>query len=392
MALHREQHQLEVLTEPRRRDRAHRRRRGRAVSLDREPGGVDRLDVGRGAVHQQHVVAGAGERRAGDAADRARAVDRDGHRVPGVPHATRAVNGGRSPAAAAMRARLVRPLAPREFTRRRLPTLSHARRGRPQSPRSRPTTHLSSRFWTRCYSQTSPERDHRRSANLMRLTAFRVQMFKCVIDSDWIAVTPLTMLVGKNESGKTALLKALHKFNPFKPEPYATREWPRGHRDTQSTEQVVCVAEFELSHAEVAELRALTNMPALPGTLQVTKDYAGKFEVLFPTEVFPDKLHPNEVDRLCGSLPEPPQPIGAPFTTQAHSCKEEAVRLAHEGRFSELASIPETHRVLLQGAMSPADHQPQHRTRKRLHSELHHGGGRSRADSSRVPDNSATGS
>ena len=194
----------------------------------------------------------------------------------------------------------------------------------------------------------------------MRLTAFRIQMFKCVIDSDWIAVTPLTVLVGKNESGKTALLKALHKFNPFKPEPYAIREWPRGHRDTQATGEVVCVAEFELAPEEVAELLALTNMPALPGTLQVTKDYAGKFEVLFPTEVFPDKLHPNEVDRLCGSLPEPSQPIGAPFATQAHSCKEEAVRLAHEGRFSELASIPETHRVLLQGAMSPADHQPQH--------------------------------
>jgi len=32
----------------------------------------------------------------------------------------------------------------------------------------------------------------------------------CVIDSDWIDVTPLTVVVGKNESGKTALLKALH--------------------------------------------------------------------------------------------------------------------------------------------------------------------------------------
>ena len=54
----------------------------------------------------------------------------------------------------------------------------------------------------------------------MKLTGFQVQMFKCVIDSGWIAVTPLTVVVGKNESGKTALLKALHEFNPFKPEPF----------------------------------------------------------------------------------------------------------------------------------------------------------------------------
>jgi predicted ATPase len=195
----------------------------------------------------------------------------------------------------------------------------------------------------------------------MRLTGFQVQMFKCVIDSGWIAVTPLTVLVGKNESGKTALLKALHKFNPFRPEPYAAREWPRGHRDTRSAEQVVCVAEFELSPGEEAELLSLTNTPLPPGKLKVTRDFAGKFEVVFPSDVLPQKLHPNEVDRICGSLPEPPQAIGATFEAQARSCKEEAVRLAHEGRFSELAALPGTHRVRLQSAIGPADQQPQHK-------------------------------
>jgi predicted ATPase len=186
-------------------------------------------------------------------------------------------------------------------------------------------------------------------------------MFKCVIDSGWIAVTPLTVLVGKNESGKTALLKALHKFNPFTPEPYAAREWPRGHRDARSAEQVVCVAEFELSADEEAELQRLTNAPSPPGRLKVTKDVAGKFEVLFPSEIFPQKLHPNEVDSICGSLPEPPRAVGAPFEAQARSCKEDAVRLAHEGRFSELAAIAETHRARLQGAIGPADQQPRHK-------------------------------
>lgn len=49
----------------------------------------------------------------------------------------------------------------------------------------------------------------------MFLKAFRVQMYKCILDSGWIEVSPLTVLIGKNESGKTSLLNALYRFNPF---------------------------------------------------------------------------------------------------------------------------------------------------------------------------------
>ena len=45
-------------------------------------------------------------------------------------------------------------------------------------------------------------------------------MYKGIIDSGWVKVNPLTVLVGKNESGKTLLLRALHKFNPYIPELY----------------------------------------------------------------------------------------------------------------------------------------------------------------------------
>lgn len=193
----------------------------------------------------------------------------------------------------------------------------------------------------------------------MKLVGFQVQMYRCVLDSTWIPVTPLTVVVGKNESGKTAILKALHKFNPFKPEPYHEREWPRGRRDSQSKDQVVSTADFELSAEEAAEILGLTNTPAPLNKLRVTKDYSGKFEVLFPPEVFPNKLHPNEVDRICGSLPEPAQPTSADFLAQVQMCREEAVRLAHEGRFSDLAAIAESHGPRLQAVVSPSG-QPQH--------------------------------
>ena len=35
----------------------------------------------------------------------------------------------------------------------------------------------------------------------MDLIAFRVKMYKGILDSGWVEVNPLTVLVGKNESG-----------------------------------------------------------------------------------------------------------------------------------------------------------------------------------------------
>jgi len=48
----------------------------------------------------------------------------------------------------------------------------------------------------------------------MRLLSVRVQDFRCVEDSTDFPIADVTCLVGKNESGKTALLKALHKLKP----------------------------------------------------------------------------------------------------------------------------------------------------------------------------------
>lgn len=50
--------------------------------------------------------------------------------------------------------------------------------------------------------------------------AFKVQMYKGVLDSGWVDLQDLTVIVGKNEAGKTTLLRALHKFKPFRDDPY----------------------------------------------------------------------------------------------------------------------------------------------------------------------------
>src|SRR4026208_43270 len=109
----------------------------------------------------------------------------------------------------------------------------------------------------------------------MRLVGFQVQMYRCVMDSTWIPVTPLTVLVGKNESVTTAGLKALHKLNPFHPEPYPLREWPRGHRGARSTDQVACTAELELSAAEEDAPAGRIGTAGPLQRVKVTRDYGG---------------------------------------------------------------------------------------------------------------------
>ena len=49
----------------------------------------------------------------------------------------------------------------------------------------------------------------------MQLINFRIDHFKHILDSGQIELQPdVTCIVGKNESGKTAVLHALHRFNP----------------------------------------------------------------------------------------------------------------------------------------------------------------------------------
>lgn len=49
----------------------------------------------------------------------------------------------------------------------------------------------------------------------MKLVNFRVTEYKCIMDSGEITVNDIGCLVGKNESGKTALLQALYRLNPI---------------------------------------------------------------------------------------------------------------------------------------------------------------------------------
>ena len=191
----------------------------------------------------------------------------------------------------------------------------------------------------------------------MELIAFRVRMYKGIIDSEWVDVKSLTVFVGKNESGKTSLLKALHKLNPYNPEPYEmAKEWPRGRRRERSERHVVCRAKFRLSNQEKSKLAQIAERETFPDIVKVSRDYAGDLKVDFDGEVFSDKRHPQDVDNAFNVLPELLDEFGIEFEQCANKCIEEAKVLALEGRFAaEFQELAEKHEELLRDVQSLSD-------------------------------------
>lgn len=119
----------------------------------------------------------------------------------------------------------------------------------------------------------------------MRLKAFKVEMYRSILNSGWIEVEDITTIVGKNESGKTALLKALHKFNPFSPEPYSLdRDWPRGHRKSQSLDKEVVTARFEFDDKELSRIDELITGFDSPTAVEISKLYSGEYWLTFLPE------------------------------------------------------------------------------------------------------------
>ena len=137
----------------------------------------------------------------------------------------------------------------------------------------------------------------------MKLIAkqFQVLNYRNIDDSGWIPLERVTAFVGRNESGKTALLKALHKFNPAIEESYnAQREFPRDrftaeYRDDKNWP--VCRVEFELSDEFREDLGDLLNGAEVPQTAILTRSYDGYLEIEYDTEVPDDPVDPEELTK-----------------------------------------------------------------------------------------------
>lgn len=190
----------------------------------------------------------------------------------------------------------------------------------------------------------------------MELIKFRVSMYKGIIDSGWVDLKSLTVFVGKNESGKTSLLKALHKLNPYKPDPYImAKEWPRGRRGDRSEEHVVCQAVFRFSAEEKIELAGIADRTTFPDSVDVSRNYGGVLKINCEGEIFSEKPHPDDVDKAFENLPEIQHEFSHEFKECSEKCLNEVKCLVSEERFNEFIELVENQQELLDEKVSSSD-------------------------------------
>lgn len=115
----------------------------------------------------------------------------------------------------------------------------------------------------------------------IKLTRFRIQNYQCINDSDWIDIEDVTALVGKNESGKTALLTALYKLNPATEANYdGLYDFPRSRFTDEFTNDdwIVSTGEFNIPPSLLEGWKPPKDyvIPDDGITLTLTRHYSGE--------------------------------------------------------------------------------------------------------------------
>jgi len=120
----------------------------------------------------------------------------------------------------------------------------------------------------------------------MRLDTVRVINYKCIFDSGAFSIAPVTCFVGRNESGKSALLEAIYKLNPvrqedldFDPRKVYPRHLYRRYKERAeagSSGEPVVAARFELSPDDCTALENALGPRVLLSKFVVFAKYYGR--------------------------------------------------------------------------------------------------------------------
>jgi predicted ATP-binding protein involved in virulence len=107
----------------------------------------------------------------------------------------------------------------------------------------------------------------------MRLRTFHVSKYRNVLGSGEVEVQPdVTCLVGKNEAGKTTILRALHRLNPSLNVGFSVQDdYPRWRMvpdrkagDLESTIPIEAI--FELEDSDLAAIAELVGPDVITST------------------------------------------------------------------------------------------------------------------------------
>ena len=151
----------------------------------------------------------------------------------------------------------------------------------------------------------------------MKLINFQIKNYKIIADTLPVKTDPrVTALVGKNESGKTAILKAMWKaHNVTDAEFDKLFDYPRDRyaRDRKGTQQVT-ILDFDLTEKETRELRDHVPLLAVTEPLHITCTTFYEGEDQIRKELHIDGLgtaptgkdaHAT-IEKLITATPEPP--------------------------------------------------------------------------------------
>lgn len=118
----------------------------------------------------------------------------------------------------------------------------------------------------------------------MKLKQFRIQNYRSITDSGLIHVGQLTSLLGRNESGKSNLLRALHSLNPsdgFKALS-KVKDFPRHRRLEECSDTTPVVATlWELDDADRTELAKLWARGGTATAVRIGRAYGDRRTVGF---------------------------------------------------------------------------------------------------------------
>lgn len=132
----------------------------------------------------------------------------------------------------------------------------------------------------------------------MQLKSFRVSNFRSIKDSGHIEVSRITALLGRNESGKSNLLRGLHSLNPldgFKAlDPI--KNFPRDRRLEECTDLTNVVhSTWELDDDDKAELLEVLPRATKVTKVEISRNYNGKNHYIIFPELTPIAFNETEI-------------------------------------------------------------------------------------------------
>ena len=172
---------------------------------------------------------------------------------------------------------------------------------------------------------------------MLKAVRFRVQNFRNIDDSGWIPLERVTNFVGRNESGKTTLLKAFHKFNPATPEPYdPQREFPRDRytRDyvaggSKGGEWPVCSVAFVIPDEVKNEIVGiLGNGQQPPAEAILTRYYDGSVSCEYEPALEAKPLSPEPILKALAAFSSAARRLPAPAPEQENATAVQRTALA----------------------------------------------------------------